>query len=138
MHDTMTETLTVYEQTCSRCAENLYRVAYRVLGDADDAAALVCRICADGTGKYLRVRDGEKIRRFLFTELVRCLQRSLRFRSPDTAALPEVMRGLSGQERLVSAMRFSSGLSFVESGKILGLSPEKYEKRIREILRRPL
>ena len=61
------------------------------------------------------------------------MKRRLWFCTPNTDALPEQLQVLNKQERLIVAMRFSTGLSVLESGKILGLSQEEYRKRVDDI-----
>ena len=70
----------------------------------------------------------------LFLFLYRRVKRRLWFCTPSTDALPEQLQVLNKQERLIVTMRFSTGLSVVESGKILGLSQEEYRKRVDDIM----
>ena len=130
MYDTITTTLTLYEQTCSQCIDDLYHTAYLVLVDADAAEKIVTEICVAGVHKYDHLEDEAEIRFRLTSDLYRHVKRRLWFRTPDTDALPEQLRVLTKQERLIVAMRFSSGLSATESGRIVGLSEDNYEKFI--------
>ena len=134
MHDTITETYTPYEQACSRCIDDLYHIAYLILMDTDIAEKLVTEICVAGVHKYDNLEDEAEIRFRLTSDLYHRLKRRLWFFAPNTDPLPEQLQGLTKQERLIIAMRFSSGLSAAESGRILGLSREEYCKRVNEII----
>ena len=138
MHDTITETYTPYEQACSRCIDDLYHIAYLILMDTDIAEKLVTEICVAGVHKYDNLEDEAEIRFRLTSDLYHRLKRRLWFFAPNTDPLPEQLQGLTKQERLIIAMRFSSGLSAAESGRILGLSREEYCKRVNEIMRKPM
>lgn len=134
MYDTITETYTAYEQACSQCIDDLYRTAYLVLVDADAAEKFVTEICVAGVHKYEQLEDEAEIRFRLTSDLYHRLKRRLWFCTPNTDALPEQLQVLTKLERLTLAMRFSSGLSAAESGRILGLSADGYRKRINEIM----
>ena len=134
MYDTITETYTAYEQACSQCIDDLYRTAYLVLVDADAAEKFVTEICVTGVHKYEQLEDEAEIRFRLTSDLYHRLKRILWFCTPNTDALPEQLQVLTKQERLTLAMRFSSGLSAAESGRILGLSADGYRKRLNEIM----
>ncbi len=130
------ETLTPYEQACSQCIDDLYHIAYLALVDADAAEKLVTEVCVAGVHKYSDLGEEAAIRFRLTTDLYHCVKRRLWFFTPNTDALPEQLQILSNKERLTLAMRFSSGLSAADSGRILGLSQEAYRKTISEIMRR--
>ena len=83
-----------------------------------------------GVHKYDNLEDEAEIRFRLTSDLYRRVKRRLWFCTPNTDALPEQLQVLTKQERLVVAMRFSSGLSATESGRIVGLSEDNYEKFI--------
>ena len=134
MHDTITETYTPYEQACSRCIDDLYHIAYLILMDTDIAEKLVTEICVAGVHKYDNLEDEAEIRFRLTSDLYHRLKRRLWFFAPNTDPLSEQLQGLTKQERLIIVMRFSSGLSAAESGRILGLSREEYCKRVNEII----
>ena len=134
MNDTMTESYTQYEQACSKCIDDLYHTAYLVLVDADAAEKFVTEICVAGVHKYDHLEDEAEIRFRLTSDLYHRLKRRLWFFAPNTDPLSEQLQGLTKQERLIIAMRFSSGLSAAESGRILGLSREEYCKRVNEII----
>lgn len=138
MYDSITETYTPYEHACSRCIDELYHTAYLVLVDADAAEKLVTEICVTGVHKYDLLEDEAEIRFRLTSNLYHRLKHRLWFFTPNTDALPEQMQVLTKQERLTLAMRFSSGLSVADSGRILGVSREEYRKRINEIMRKPM
>ena len=138
MHDTITETYTPYEQACSRCIDDLYHIAYLILMDTDIAEKLVTEICVAGVHKYDNLEDEAEIRFRLTSDLYHRLKRRLWFFAPNTDPLSEQLQGLTKQERLIIVMRFSSGLSAAESGRILGLSREEYCKRVNEIMRKPM
>ncbi len=138
MHDTITETYTPYEQACSRCIDDLYHIAYLILMDTDIAEKLVTEICVAGVHKYDNLEDEAEIRFRLTSDLFHRVKRRLWFCTQNTDALPEQLQVLTKQERLIVAMRFSSGLSAAESGRILGLSREEYCKRVNEIMRKPM
>lgn len=138
MYDTTTETYTPYEQACSQCIDDLYNTAYLVLVDADAAEKLVTEICVAGVHKYDHLEDKAEIRFRLTSDLYHRLKRRLWFFAPNTDPLPEHLQVLTKQERLIVAMRFSSGLPIMETGRILGLSPDEYRKRVNNIMRKPL
>ena len=46
MYDTITTALTLYEQACSQCIDDLYHTAYLVLVDADAAEKLMETACS--------------------------------------------------------------------------------------------
>ena len=126
MYDTITETSTTYEQACSQCIDDLYHTAYLVLVDADAAEKLITDICVAGVHKYDHLEDEAEIRFRLTSDLYHRVKRRLWFCTPSTDALPEQLQVLTKQERLIVAMRFSSGLTAAESGQILKLSEENY------------
>lgn len=130
----ITENFTLYEQTCSICVDDLYHTAYIALVDEDAAEKLVTEICVAGVHKYDQLEDDVEIRFCLTSDLYHRVKRRLWFCTPNTDALPEQLQVLNKQERLIVAMRFSTGLSVVESGKILGLSQEEYRKRVEDIM----
>ena len=136
MYDTITETSTTYEQACSQCIDDLYHTAYLVLLDADAAEKLVTEICVAGVHKYDNLEDEAEVRFRLTSDLYRRVKRRLWFTTPNTDALPEQLQGLTKQERLTLAMRFSSGVSAAESGRILRLELNEYRKTISEIMRK--
>jgi len=136
MFDTITEPITLYEQACSRCIDDLYHTAYLVLVDADAAEKLVTEICVAGVHKYDDLEDEAEIRFRLTSDLYHRLKRRLWFCTPNTDALPEQLQVLTKQERLTLAMRFSSGVSSAESGRILRLELNEYRKTISEIMRK--
>lgn len=138
MHDTITETYTPYEHACSLCIDDLYHTAYLVLLDADAAEKIVTEICVAGVHKYDHLEDEADIRFRLTSDLYHRLKRRLWFCTPNTDVLPEQLQVLTKQERLIVAMRFSSGLSAAESERILGVSREEYCKRVNEIMRKPM
>lgn len=134
MYDTIIETYTAYEQSCSQCIDDLYHTAYLVLVNVDAAEKLVTEICVAGVHKYDHLEDEPEIRFRLTSDLYRRLKRRLWICTPNTDALPEQLQVLTKQERLFVAMCFSSGLSAAESERILGLSADGYRKRINEIM----
>ena len=138
MYDTITTTLSPYEHACSQCIDDLYHTAYLVLVDADASEKLVTDICVIGVHKYDHLEDEAEIRFRLTSDLYHRVKRRLWFCTPNTDALPEQLQVLTKQERLVVAMRFSSGLSAAESGRILGLSVDEYRKRINDIMSKPM
>lgn len=128
MNDTIT--LTPYEHACSDCIDDLYHTAYIALGDETAAETLVTRICVAGVHRYRCLTDEREIRFRLTSELYHRVKRRLLFTAPNTDGLAEELRVLTGQERLLSALAFSSGLTMDEVGRIIGLSREEYERRI--------
>ena len=138
MYDSITETYTPYEHACSRCIDELYHTAYLVLVDADAAEKLVTEICVTGVHKYDLLEDEAEIRFRLTSDLYHRVKRRLWFCTPNTDALPEQLQVLTKQERLIVAMRFSSGLSVADSGRIVGLSVDEYRKRINDIMSKPM
>ena len=136
MYVTITETYTPYEHACSLCIDDLYHTAYLVLVDAEVAEKLVTEICVAGVHKYDDLEDEAEIRFRLTSDLYRRLKRRLWLCTPNTDALPEQLQGLTKQERIIVAMRFSSGVSAAESGRILGLELNEYRKTISEIMRK--
>ncbi len=138
MHDTITETYTPYEQACSRCIDDLYHTAYLVLLDADAAEKIVTEICVAGVHKYDHLEDEADIRFRLTSDLYHRLKRRLWFCTPNTDVLPEQLQVLTKQERLIVAMRFSSGVSAADSGRILGVTPDEYRRRVNDILQKSM
>ena len=138
MYDTITEPITLYEQACSLCIDDLYHTAYLVLVDADAAEKLVTDICVAGVHKYDHLEDEAEIRFRLTSDLYHRVKRRLWFCTPNTDALPEQLRVLTKRERLVVAMRFSSGLSVEDSGRILGVPLDEYRKRVNDIMSKPM
>ena len=136
MYDTITETYTTYEQACSQCIDDLYHTAYLVLVDAEVAEKLVTEICVAGVHKYANLEDEAQIRFRLASDLYCRVKRRLWFTTPNTDALPEQLQVFTKQERLIVAVRFSSGLSAAESGRILRLELNEYRKTISEIMRK--
>jgi DNA-directed RNA polymerase specialized sigma24 family protein len=134
MYDSITETYTQYEQACSQCIDDLYHTAYLVLVDADAAEKFVTEICVAGVHKYDDLEDEAEIRFRLTSDLYHRLKRRLWFFAPNTDPLPEQLQVLTKKERLIVAMRFSSGLSVSDSGRILGLSQNEYRNRAYEVL----
>lgn len=138
MHDTITETYTPYEQACSQCIDDLYHTAYLVLLDADAAEKIVTEICVAGVHKYDHLEDEAEIRFRLTSDLYHRLKRRLWFFAPNTDPLPEQLQVLTKQERLIVAMRFSSGVSAADSGRILGVTPDEYRRRVNDILQKSM
>lgn len=139
MNDVITEQYdTAYEQTCSKCIDDLYRMAYLALADAAEAEKFVTEICVAGVHKYNDYEDEAEIRFLLTSDLYHRIKRRLWFTTPNTDALPEQLQVLTKQERLIVALRFSSGLAVSESARILGLTQDEYRRRINEIMRKPL
>jgi len=138
MYDTIIETSTTYEQACSQCIDDLYHTAYLVLVDAEVAEKLVTEICVAGVHKYANLEDEAEIRFRLASDLYRRVKRRLWFTTPNTDALPEQLQVLTKQERLIVAMRFSSGVSAADSGRILGVTPDEYRKRVNDILQKSM
>ena len=138
MYDTIIETSTTYEQACSQCIDDLYHTAYLVLVDAHAAEKLVTEICVAGVHKYDHLEDEAEIRFRLTSDLYHRVKRRLWFCTPNTDALPEQLQVLTKQERLVVAMRFSSGLSVEDSGRILGVPLDEYRKRVNDIMSKPM
>ena len=130
------ELYTPYEQACSRCIDDLYHTAYLVLVDADAAEKLVTEICVAGVHKYDHLEDEAEIRFRLTSELYHRVKRKLWFCTPNTDVLPEQLQVLTKQERLIVAMRFSSGLSVENSVRILGMTLDEYRKRLTDIMRK--
>lgn len=130
------ELYTPYEQACSRCIDDLYHTAYLVLVDADAAEKLVTEICVAGVHKYDHLEDEAEIRFRLTSELYHRVKRKLWFCTPNTDVLPEQLQVLTKQERLIVAMRFSSGLSVEDSVRILGMTLDEYRKRVTDIMRK--
>ena len=139
MNDVITEQYdTAYEQTCSKCIDDLYHMAYLTLVDSGEAERLVTEICVAGVHKYNCFMEESEIRFCLTSNLYHRIKRRLWFTTPNTDALPEQLQALTKQERLIVALRFSSGLVVSESARIIGLTPDEYRRRINEIMRKPL
>lgn len=139
MNDVITEQYnTTYEQTCSKCIDNLYHMAYLALADTSEAEKLVTEICVAGVHKYNCFEDEAKIRFRLTSDLYHRIKRRFWFTTPKTDALPAQLQVLTKQERLIVALRFSSGLVVSESARIIGLTPDEYRRRINDIMRKPL
>ncbi len=139
MNDVITEQYdTAYEQTCSKCIDDLYRMAYLALADAAEAEKFVTEICVAGVHKYSVFEDEAEIRFCLTSDLYHRIKRRVWFATPKTDALPEQLQVLTKQERLIVALRFSSGLSMSESARIIGLTQDEYRRCINEIMQKPL
>ena len=138
MYDTITDPITLYEQACSLCIDDLYHTAYLVLLDADAAEKIVTEICVAGVHKYDHLEDEADIRFRLTSDLYHRLKRRLWFCTPNTDVLPEQLQVLTKQERLIVAMRFSSGVSAADSGRILGVTPDEYRRRVNDILQKSM
>jgi len=138
MYDTITEPYTIYEQACSQCIDDLYHTAYIALVDANAAEKLVTEICVAGVHKYSNLEDETEIRFRLTSDMYHCVKRRLWFFTPNTDVLPKQLQVLTKQERLIAALLFSSGLSMIESGRILGFSPDAYQKYVNDIMRKPI
>ena len=138
MYDSITETYTPYEQACSRCIDELYHTAYFVLVDADAAEKLVTDICVAGVHKYDHLEDEAEIRFRLTSDLYHRVKRRLWFCTPNTDALPEQLQVLTKQERLIVAMRFSSGVSAADSGQILKLSEAEYRRLVNDVVHKQM
>ena len=139
MNDVITEQYdTAYEQTCFKCIDDLYHMAYLALADSGEAEKLVTEICVAGVHKYNCFEDEAEIRFRLTADLYHRIKRWLWFTTPKTDALPKQLQVLTKQERLTLALRFSSGLSLSESVRILGLTQDEYRRRINEIMRKPM
>ena len=134
MYDTITENYTLYEQACSKCIKDMYHTAYLALADSDAAKRIVTDICAAGVQKYESLDDEAAIRFRLTSDLYHRLKRKLWFLTPNTDALPEYLQTLTKQDRLIIAMRFSSGLSAADSGQILKLSNAKYRRLVNSVM----
>ena len=128
------ELYTPYEQACSQCIDDLYHTAYLVLVDADAAEKIVTEICVAGVHKYDNLEDEAEIRFRLTSDLYHRIKCRLWFCIPNTDALTEQLQVLTKKERLTLAMRFSSGVSVSDSGRILGLSQNEYRNRAYEVL----
>ena len=136
MNEATIDSLAIYEQVCSKCIDDLYHTAYLALVDADASEKLVTEICVAGVHKYDNLEEETEIRFRLTSDLYRRVKRRLWFCTPNTDTLPEQLQILSNQERLIVAMRFSSGLPVADSGRILGMDQDEYQKRINEIMRK--
>ena len=134
MYDSITETYIPYEQACSQCIDDLYHMAYIALVDADAAEKLVTETCVAGVHKYESLEDEAEIRFRLTSDLYHCIKHRLWFCTPNTEGLPEQLQVLTKQERLILAMRFSSGLSMEKSGQILKLSEAKYRRFVNGVI----
>ena len=138
MYDSITETYTPYEQACSRCIDDLYHTAYHALVDAEAAEKIVTEICVAGVHNYDHLEDEAEIRFRLTSDLYHRVKRRLRFFTPNTDPLPEQLHVLTKHERLIVAMRFSSGLSVEDSGRILGVPLDEYRIRVNDIMSKPM
>ena len=135
MNDVAIDSFSIYEQACSQCIDDLYHTAYLALVDADVAEKLVTAVCVVGVHKYDHLEDEAEIRFRLTSDLYLRVKRRLWFCTPNADALPKPLQTLTKQERLVVAMRFSSGLTAMESGRILGVTQDEYRKRVNEIMK---
>ena len=129
---------TTYEQTCSKCIDNLYHMAYLALADAGEAEKFVTEICVAGVHKYNCFEDEAEIRFRLTADLYHRIKCRLWFTTPKTEDLPEHLQVLTKHERLIVALRFSAGLAVSESARILGLTQDEFRKCVNEIMRKPI
>ncbi len=115
-----TETLTVYEQTCSDCIDDLYRAAYLILADPETAEKLVTKICTAGVHRYGDMTDQKAIRYRLVMDLYRLCRQKLRFCTPSADVLPDKLRYLTKTERLTAVIWYVSGMSAAEFCEAIG------------------
>ena len=99
MHDTITETYTPYEQACSRCIADLYRVAYLALADSALAERIVTQTCVSCVHTCGSSEDPIEIRYCLLMDLCRRCRRCREFGTAG-AGLSESLRTLSADQRL--------------------------------------
>ncbi len=130
------ESLTIYEQACSQCIEDLYHVAYLALVDTDKAEEMVTKVCTAGVRKYADIKDETEIRYYLTDDLYQLCRRRLWFVTPVADKLPEPFQFMTKKERLLAAMWFVSGLSAASAGKIIGMMPDKYRKIISDLMKK--
>lgn len=130
------ESLTIYEQACSKCIDDLYHTAYLALVNVSEAEKYVTEICVTGVHKYDDIYDEAEIRFHLTSDLYHRVKRRLWFSSPNTETLPNQLQILTKWERLIVAMHYSSGLTAEDSQRILKLSQAKYRNRIDEVMRK--
>lgn len=128
--------LTIYEQACSKCIDDLYHVAYLAFVDSDKAEELVTKVCVAGLHKYGNIEDEGDIRYRLTSDLYHLCRRRLWLCMPSTDMLPVPLQVLTKSERLLIAMCFASGLSAAETCGIVGLSEDRYSKKVSEILKK--
>ena len=131
-----TNNLTVYEQACFHSIDDLFHTAYIALVDVDAAEKLVTEICVAGVHKYERLEDEADIRFRLTSDLYHRIKRRLWFCIPNTDALPGQLQVLSKWERLALAMRFSSGLSAADSGRICSYTEADFTQIISSAARK--
>lgn len=102
----------VYEEACAQYIDDLYRIAYIALGDADEAAQIVETVCKAGVRTCRGCQNAPEIRIRLVGDLYRrCADR---LPAAASASLPEPLRALSAADRLVLILRTLSGLSDTE------------------------
>ena len=130
------EPLSIYEQVCAKCIDDLYHTAYLVLVDENSSEKIVTEVCVAGVHKYDEMDDEAKIRFCLTKDMYHSLRRKLWWCNPTPELLPNQLKLLTKKDRLIVALRFLSGLPETESCWILGLTADAYRDQIHNILKK--
>ena len=133
------------------------RVAYAIVGDADQAADVVQAAWAKAWRRLSGIRDEARIRPWLMAVTANEARDVLRRRRrhpvmplsmelPGVAADPEgainlvdlerVLRGLRPDERALLSLRFAGGLDSQEIAAQLGMSPSGVRTRLHRLIQR--
>lgn len=110
----------VYEEACAQYLDGMYRIAFIALGDDIMAAQTVEAVYKSVVHARHTRGDIGKIRLWLIAELYR----RCKAQSPATvSSLPQALRFLSYDERLLLALRASFDLTEAETASILTAHP---------------
>lgn len=115
-----------YAACCDACLGDLYRMAFLCFGNADVATKLLRQVCVAGARTYHRHQNIRTAKIFLISSLFQECQNHLSSAEVNEVNLPPVLRGISGQMRLLLALRFASGLTTAEAQKASGMSKREF------------
>ncbi|NLD59861.1 MAG: sigma-70 family RNA polymerase sigma factor [Clostridiales bacterium] len=131
-----------------RCEQKLYRVAYSILLNDQDAADAIQEAVLKGWRARFRLRDPEKLESWLVRIVVnecRNLQRRMKNRPrpiderfdaagepPPDIGLAEAIRKLPEKYRLLIVLHYAEGYSMREVARIQRISEELVKSRLRQ------
>lgn len=115
-----------YAACCDACLGDLYRMAFLCFGNEDVAAKLLRQVCVAGSPTYRGHQNIRTTKIFLTSSLFQECKNHLSSVEVNEVNLPPVLRGISGQTRLLLALRFASGLTTAETQKASGMSKKEF------------
>lgn len=121
-----------YIACCDACLDDLYRMVFLCFGNADVAAKLLRQVCIASAQTYRGWQNFRTTKIFLTSSLFRECQNHLSSVDPNEMNLPPVLHGISGQTRLLLALRFASGLTSAEAQKASGMSKKEFFTALRQ------